>query len=384
MPSLQNKKVGIFRFDLCLPSETFISEQARGLSRYTPFFFGRQLMGQAWSVGEIATATRFGNLSSKLFSLYPSLHLFQNQKLIDSANIIHSHFGPDAVYALALAKQLNKPLISTFHGFDVLADRAVMAQQPGLRFKRYLSHEAELKASGNCFLAVSEHVRHALLRLGYPENKIIQHYIGVDTDRFSPGCQDKNIIDVPYVLSVARHVHFKGIPTLLRAFKQVLRIQPELLLVQVGAGPEFENNRVLASELGIDRNVRFLGRQDHDTVLSLMRGAMCFCGPSETAPDGSGEALGIVFCEASACGTPVVSTFNGGIPEVVEDGVTGRLVQEKRPDLLAEAILDIVSDQHVRNSLAHNARMRMVEQFDIKAQSASLEEIYDKVIAGTL
>jgi len=111
-----------------------------------------------------------------------------------------------------------------------------------------------------------------------------------------------------------------------------------------------------------------------------MSAALAFCGPSQTAADGGGEALGIVFCEASASGIPVVSTIHGGIPEIVIDGETGLLVPEAQPDALGDAMEALLADDALRVALGRAGRLRMESFFDIRKQGPALELIYDEVI----
>lgn len=372
-------KVAIFRFELGHSSEAFIPEQAAGLTRYAPEFWGRELRGRPWGNWRHNVADRFGLRAAKLFSLYPNQLFFSNRQFLRESKLIHAHFGPDATYALSLTKNLDIPLISTYHGYDVLTDRTQLAQLGGARIKHYFRHEAELKARGAKFIAVSEYVKRALLRHGYPEERIIQHYMGVDTDRFTPlaGTPDSSLD--PFLLSVARHVEFKGIPTLLKAFAEFARNNKDVQLIQIGSGPLLERHKLLATELGIAERVDFKGAVPHETVRSLMQQTLAFCGPSQTASNGGGEALGIVFCEASASGVPVLTTRHGGIPEVVLDGETGFLVNEGDAPALADAMSLVVRNRSLGNQLGQAGRARMVEKFDVKSQSALLEDIYDSI-----
>lgn len=376
-----NSSVAIFRFEMGLPSEAFIGEQAASLQRYQPSFWGRDMNGSPWGNYRHHACDRFGSRVGKLFAAWPSPLFFRETESLQMCALIHAHFGPDATFALPLAKRYSLPLVTTFHGYDVLTSRERLAQLGGFRVKRFLSQESRLKREGARFIAVSRFVQNALVRLGYPENRIVQHYIGVDVERFVPS-SETTLGERPYFLSVARHVEFKGIDTMLRAFAKVVRRFPEARLLQIGTGPLFESNKALCEALGLASNVEFLGRQPHQRVRELMTGALAFCGPSQTASDGGGEALGIVFCEASASGIPVVSTVHGGIPEVVANGETGLLVPEADPEALGDAMISILADDNLRRSLGRAARRRMENFFDIRKQGTLLESIYDEVLGA--
>ncbi len=135
----------------------------------------------------------------------------------------------------------------------------------------------------------------------------------------------------------------------------------------------------LATALGINNCVRFLGAQPHETVLNLMRGAEIFALPSQTAKNGDSEALGIVFNEASACGVPIVSTWHGGIPEAVLDGETGFLVPERDDAALAEKLDTLLSDRALGEKMGQRGREFVCEVFDIRKQTVKLEGIYDSL-----
>lgn len=378
---MKTPRVGIFRFELGLASETFIPEQANSLQRYRASFWGRQFSGARWAGNPSHICDRFGSKVGKLFAAWPSDVFFKERAELRKSDLIHAHFGPDACFALPIAQRNALPLVTTFHGYDVLTSRERLAALGGFRVRRYLAHEAELKRNGAKFIAVSKFVAAALKRLGYPEDRIEQHYIGVDINRFLPMEERSKANQKRYLLSVARHVDFKGIDTLLKAFAKLAKKDPEAMLVQVGTGPLLERNKLLAKELGIDTQVQFLGRQPHERVRELMAGALAFCGPSQTAEDGGGEALGIVFCEASASGVPVVATRHGGIPEIVVDGETGLLVHEKDAEALGDALMAVWLDDSLSLAMGRAGRLRMETYFDISKQGPELEKIYDRAVA---
>jgi glycosyltransferase involved in cell wall biosynthesis len=144
----------------------------------------------------------------------------------------------------------------------------------------------------------------------------------------------------------------------------------------VGDGPLRTKLIAFANSLGLGDSVRFWGAQPWERVMELMSSAYLFCLPSVTARSGDAEGLGMVLLEAGAKGIPVVATNHGGIPEVIKDGVNGLLVQERNPDALAQSIGAVVTDIHLRERLAVNARRVVENQFDIAVQTAKLESLY--------
>jgi colanic acid/amylovoran biosynthesis glycosyltransferase len=123
----------------------------------------------------------------------------------------------------------------------------------------------------------------------------------------------------------------------------------------------------------------FKGAQPGDVVRAELCSARVFCVPSVRAATGDSEGLGIVFAEAQAMGVPVVSSFHGGIPEVVCNGRTGLLAPERDHGQLAQHIMRFFADETFWEDCSRNAVKWIVESFDIQRQTSGLEEIYDSV-----
>lgn len=175
-------------------------------------------------------------------------------------------------------------------------------------------------------------------------------------------------------LFVGRLRAMKGVDTLLRAFALVPHEHARLLIA--GDGEERRTLEKLAGTLSLADRVTFLGRRSHEEVLKEYAQAELFCGLSRS------EALGNVFLEAQAAGCAVIATNVGGIPDIVEDGVTGILVSPDDPEAAAEAIKLLLSDSEKRNALAREgeAHARTFDWNDIAPQYAML---YEKLLNRT-
>lgn len=374
------RNIGIFRLELFAASETFITEQANALPTFRPTLIGRNLLGAPIDASVNLQVADTLKVRQRGFTLFPNLAWFNGaqRKVIKSCHLFHAHFGPDATYALPLAKQLKKPLLATFHGYDVLINRDELYATGGVRLAYFRRQEIEMVKYCSRLIAVSDYAEKAMLRLGYPQEKIVRHYIGVDLSKFSSMQNDTEV--APYILSVARHVPYKAIDIILRAFAKLTRKFPSLKLKQVGSGPISDELKALAVDLGIADKVDFLGSRSHDDVRVLMRQAVAFCGVPRTTETGASEALGVVFCEAAASGIPTIATRSGGVPEVVKHGETGFLVSENDIDATANALDALLSDPFLCRQMGNAARDWMGTQFDIRKQSASLERIYEQVL----
>jgi glycosyltransferase involved in cell wall biosynthesis len=154
-----------------------------------------------------------------------------------------------------------------------------------------------------------------------------------------------------------------------------------LRLVIIGDGPQRVALQDLQYALGAP-GIEFRGAVDSSAIKSAMARASILAAPSVTAASGDSEGLPIAICEAQAMGLPVVATHHAGIPEVVEDGVTGFLAREKSVEELRAAIEKILESQSLRESMGKAARGRAVASFSLSRQTAILERIYDAAVHG--
>lgn len=188
-------------------------------------------------------------------------------------------------------------------------------------------------------------------------------------------------LDPPAVpLTEARVVMFIGVlerykapDVLLRAWALVVSRLDNVRLKMVGAGPLEPSLRRQSVELGIDSTVEFIGPVPQDALVPLLDGARCLAIPSPS------EGLGRVVLEAMARGRPVVGTAVGGIPELVEDGMTGRLVPPGDPAALADALVDLLSDDDTAAAMGIEARRRAEERDPAAEYEAGLRRLAEWV-----
>lgn len=176
---------------------------------------------------------------------------------------------------------------------------------------------------------------------------------GVDTEKFRPDPAARaelrkryNLGDRPTILCLSRLVPRKGQDVLLVAMRWIRERIPGAVLVIAGSGPYEDRLRGFAEALGLGDDVVFTGRVPSAELAAHHTIADVFAMPARTRGAGLDvEGLGIVYLEASASGVPVVAGMSGGAPETVLDGETGRVVDGRRADLVAEAIADILADR---------------------------------------
>jgi colanic acid/amylovoran biosynthesis glycosyltransferase len=379
LQTIQKPRVIVYRDHLLPSSETFIRAQGEGLRHFVPFYMGLRSENGLPLPPDRTYVLNHGDpfgYCREYYLKFGGLPISLDKKVCSLAPaLIHAHFGRDAAHILPLARAKKLPFFVTFHGWDATAATSAIAETPSGR--RYLRRRDELAKTATRIIAVSQFIANCLEEKGFPKEKIVVHYIGVDTLEF---VQDPKVQRKKVVLFVGRLVEKKGCEFLIRAMKEVQIVVPDAELVVIGDGPlRKELEQLAAASLF---NFAFLGTQPASTVRSWMNRAKIFCVPSLVARSGDAEGFGIVFIEAQALGTPVVSFASGGVPEAVAHGATGFLAPERDWRQLAKHIVDLLLNQTLWNRLSTRASERARSSFDLRHQCLLLEGLYSSAIAS--
>lgn len=364
------------------PSETFVRAQAERLSQFTPYYVGSRRVEGLSIPPERTVVVNSGSLVGagkeaiyKWFGYAPEL--VRHIRAI-APRLIHAHFGVCGALALPIVRRVKLPLIVTFYGLDAtMTDE--YARTHSISTRVYLQRREALKRETDLLIAVSEFIRDRLIAQGFPADKIIAHYYGVDTDRFQP---DPNVEREPIVLFVGRLAEKKGCEYLIRAMAKVEAQNEEAELAIIGDGPRRGELEALAKrEL---RRYRFLGLQPSETVQQWMNRARLLAAPSVTASTGDSEGLPTVVVEAQSMGLPVVGSIHAGIPQAVVPEETGFLAAERDWQALAAYILRLFDDGDLWQRCSVKARERMRADFDLSKQTQRLEQLYSDVLKGNV
>jgi glycosyltransferase involved in cell wall biosynthesis len=209
-----------------------------------------------------------------------------------------------------------------------------------------------------------------------PSDRLTVVPCGVDSTRFVPN--GMVLHERPRIGMIARFAPIKGQHLLVEAARQVAKRHPEAEFVMAGT-PLF-GEEVYAQEVQehaqrtLRRKVQFLGFVDD--VPSLLRELDVIVNPS-TVPEGFGQAI----VEAMMAGKPVIASALGGPVDVIEDGVTGRLVPAGDSDALANAINQLLSDPAAAAEMGRRGRERAVERYDIRETTRAIERVYERVLS---
>jgi colanic acid/amylovoran biosynthesis glycosyltransferase len=354
-----------------LPStQTYIPGQVNQLHNFAPIYAGLLPAEKNLELGQVpillrtdrSAASKVARELYRWTGVAPSYHTrLQRVK----AKLIHAHFAEGGPAAFFLSKRLNLPLILHLHG------GAELMTEANLRGKWYewpfLAHRGKLWRRASAFLCVSEYVRGHAFKAGFPLDKLLVHFTGLDCKTFTPKVPVTEK-DPDLVLYVGRLIPYKGCDYLIRAMQLVQRGRPRSHLVIVGDGSARRDLQELAKSLGV--NCDFLGELKPAEVRSWLEKARVFCGPSVALQDGQSEAFGIVFLEAQAMGVPVVSFRHGGIPETMCEGVTGLLAEERDVKGLAEQMLRYLGDDKFWNQSREQGMRWVRSNFDHSVQAA--------------
>jgi colanic acid/amylovoran biosynthesis glycosyltransferase len=277
------------------------------------------------------------------------------------------HFGSEGLLGSALRNVglLRGPLLTAFHGYDL--SRSLSEAGSDMY--------ARLFVEGDRFLPVTDFWKAKLVELGCPPGKIVVHRMGVDCRRFTWAPRALPATGPVRLVTVARLVEKKGVEYAIRAVAACARAGMDVEYVIVGTGPLQPELAALASTLGVAERITLVGAKSQEDVAALLRESHILLAPSVTAADGNMEGLPVALMEALATGIPVVSTQHSGIPELVEDGVTGLLVPERDVDALAAALRRLASDRELYLRVSREGRRRVEAEFDVDALNDRLVEI---------
>ena len=287
------------------------------------------------------------------------------------ARLLHIYFGHIAVHLLPLIRAWKNPSIVSFHGADVMVDM----NKPAHR-------EATLQMLDTVTLVLvrSESLRRALIDLGCNPKKVEIQCTGIPLEEFP--FRDR---PVPQngewqLVQAGRLIEKKGLPVTLRAFSIFLRQEPNATLTIAGEGPLLSELQNLARQLKIAERVSFTGFVSQQQLREIYYRSHIFLHPSQTGRDGNQEGIPNSMLEAMSTGLPVFATQHGGIPEAIENGVSGVLVAERDHDALARALLSKVQEPDSFSRMARCGANAVGKKFDLSHNAQRLDDVYLRLI----
>ncbi len=284
-----------------------------------------------------------------------------------SCDVVHAHLEDAATLVPPAARLAGRRTVCSFHHVAVPLPRRE-------EFKERIALAVANRSAGVVFVSRSSLESFARAYGGPRDNwHVVENAVDLDVFTTEPATMPPEFavpVGAPVVIMVGALRARKGQDVAVQAWPKVLQDFPNARLLLVGDGPEGEGLRGAARELGIAERVIFAGTRND--VSRLIRASSLVVLPSEH------EALPTTLIEAAACGRPVVATDVDGIPEVVENGVTGLLVPVGDEAALAREVTALLGDAPRRARMGENARALAEKRFNARGWAERLYEIYEQ------
>jgi phosphatidylinositol alpha-1,6-mannosyltransferase len=282
---------------------------------------------------------------------------------------LHPHLAP-IVWAMRIRSRKFHSIVFT-HGIEVWKP---LAWPRGAALRR-----ADLVIGPS-----ADTVQHLIAEQGIPVGKVLRLPWGLD-----PAFEARLLAPVPsalpaefpqsarIILTVGRWdpaERYKGADTLISALPRVLQASPDVYLVLVGGGEDRPRLEQLARDQSVSERTRFLQNLTPDELFACYASCDIFALPSR------GEGFGLVFLEAMAHGKPVIGGAHGGSPDVIEDGVTGRLVPHGDIERLSGALESLLADPVRAREMGAQGRNRVEATFSFKQFQSRLTQMLSDVL----
>ena len=228
------------------------------------------------------------------------------------------------------------------------------------------------------YIAISHKIKNVMVTDGIPGRRIYVVHSGIDPHRFGQATCDRLLSEFDIkenqrvVINVAHLAEHKGQKYLVRAIPRVLVKLPDTRFFIIGQGELMDELKKTASDLGIEKALVFTGFRDD--VAGFYRIADLYVMSSVQ------EGLGTAVLDALALEIPVVATRSGGLPEIIQDGKTGRLVAPADPAALAEGIFDMLTHTELAGMMAARGKQRVLQDFSIDAMVSKNFDVYERIL----
>jgi len=294
-------------------------------------------------------------------------------------DVVHAHhaFTPISLLSITTAKKLGLPTVLTNHTISFASNVDYFWTPTSfilLPFRRYIGKADRVIAVSR---VAANFIGHFVKR-----EKIVVIPNGVDVHRFNPTNHDILVSNNevvtesgPVILYVGRLTHRKGVHILVKAMPLVLKVFPGAKLLIVGSGYMQDFIKLLVRRLELGACIKLMGFIPDGELPKLYNACNVFVLPSLYC-----ESFGGVLLEAMASGRPIVASRTGGIPEIIENNITGILIERGNKESLANAILKILSDQDLAEQLGNNGRKIAEAKYSWSLVAEEIEGVYKKLV----
>ena len=332
-------------------------------------------------------------LNLKLILLSPIKYLLVFRRAIkDSLKVgMFSHVGRGLIYRFFIAAGfvdfLKKNNIEHVHAnfSHIPTDIAMYASELyGIRFS-FISHANDLFERGwllkekidrsKFSVTISDFNKKFLINKGADANKINVIHCGVDTSQFKVD-SNKKVNNTPLLGSLGRMVEKKGFDDLIKACHILKKEGLDFKLQLAGGGPLKNELEELVKSFGLNNTIDFIDYISHEKVPEWIKSLDIFVLPCKKDQQGDMDGIPVVLMEAMLSGIPVISSRISGIPELVEDGVTGLLCDENDEKSLAAKIKMMVLEVDLKNKLCDKAILKVKKDFELNKNVKMLSSLF--------
>jgi glycosyltransferase involved in cell wall biosynthesis len=299
-------------------------------------------------------------------AFFPKAVHFGRSMALDGVQHVHAHFASHPAAAAFVIHRLTRiPYSFTAHGSDLHRDRHMLSEKvEEAAFVATISNFNRELIVRECGEAFAEKV------------KVIR--CGVNTDFFRPPAAGRSLRPgAPFRIFCVGTLHeVKGQAYLIEACAKLAARGLKFSCEFVGEGPDASKLRKLAAEAGIADRVVFHGAQSRHQLVQLLHQADVVVAPSVPTANGRREGIPVSLMEAAACGLPLVASRITGVPELVEDGVVGFLVEPRDSTELAAALERLAGDSPLRRRFGAEARFKVLREFDLALNAEVLADSF--------
>ncbi len=323
-----------------------------------------------WVLLRLLSRERFGKEARKQILFYRAIPFLDRK----SYDIIHCQFGLFGIIALALRQVglIEGKLITGFRGYDI---------------SRYLKKRGdgvydELFQKGDFFIANCEFFRQRAIKLGCEPKKIVVLGSGIDCSKFAFTPRHFPEDGKVRIVTTGRLVEKKGIEYGIRAIASLAKTYTNIEYNIIGDGELRDYFQQLIAKLNVTHLVNLVGWKQQEELIKILDHSHILIAPSVTAADGNQDAPVNTLKEAMAMGLPVIGTLHGGIPELIEDGISGFLVPERDSNAIADKLCYLIEHPQIWSDIGASGRKKVAQKYDMYQLNQQLIDIYQQQLSN--
>ncbi len=282
-------------------------------------------------------------------------------------DVVHCQFGMIGLPVLYLKQMgaLEGKLVTSFRGHDATQSAVT---KPGF-YDSLFKH-------GELFLPVSNDLKKRIIALGCDPKKIKVLHSGIDCSKFNFKERHIENGEPMKLATIARFVEMKGLSYAIEAVASLITSGYSITYNIIGDGVLRSELEALIKSFGVEHHIHLLGWKNHEEVVALLNDSHLLIAPSVTAKNGETEGIPNAVKEAMALGMPVLSTHHSGLPELVENGVSGYLVPERDASALKKCLSHLSKHPELWPQMGKAGRQHIEKEFDITQLNNNLESLY--------